>query len=184
MQKYYSYVRNQINKPNQFLDPNVPHSTKGLSSAASSYMSFSGAVRAQLEKNIDTEESYYSKPIKLINDKLDELTKKLEEEEAQKGFLGKVGEKILSCAGCASSRASATSDTSRQIQYYTKELEKIQKLEASEREQMAILLGELSSDKGGGTKNIKKRSKKYRKSNKRTYRRRRIRKTKTQRTRI
>jgi hypothetical protein len=50
MQKYYSYVRNQINKPNQFLDPNVPHSTKGLSSAASSYMSFSGAVRAQLEK--------------------------------------------------------------------------------------------------------------------------------------
>lgn len=54
MNNHYSYVRNQTQKPNQFLDQNVPHSTKGLSTAAASYKSFGPAVMAQLHANLGT----------------------------------------------------------------------------------------------------------------------------------
>ena len=88
---------------------------------------------------------------------------------------------------------SAESNTSQKIKYYTKELEKLQRLDASEKKQMFDVLLHLypaeadsiaPSVKKGGTTNIKKRSKKYRKSNKKTQRRRRIRKNNTHRTRI
>ena len=88
---------------------------------------------------------------------------------------------------------SAESNTSQKIKYYTKELEKLQRLDASEKKQMFDVLLHLypaeadsiaPSVKKGGTMNIKKRSKKYRKSNKKTQRRRRIRKNNTHRTRI
>jgi hypothetical protein len=184
MVEYWGDVRGkQKPKPNPFLYPNGDQTTRVQTAANAVYMPFGSAVKHQLQGNLDDEESYYNKEISFINDKLNELTERLEEEEAKKGLMGKFGETLLSCAGCASRRASATSDTLQQIKYYTKELEKLQQLEASDRKQMSDDLSKIRYGEGGGTKNIKKRSKKYRKSNKKTQRRR-VRKNKTRRTRI
>ena len=157
------------------------------------YISFSQATGKLYKENLRDNRSFYVKEMKMIQDRIDTLTDQLKEEHSQRGIMDKVGETLLSCAGCASRRSSAESNTSQKIKYYTKELEKLQRLDASEKKQMFDDLLHLypaeadsiaPSVKKGGTMNVKKRSKKYRKSNKKTQRRRRIRKTKTQRTRI
>ncbi len=178
MTEYWGDVRgNQNPQPNQFLAPNGDQTTSVQTAANAVYMPFGSAVKHQLQRNLADEESFYKKPIDFIEDHLGELNKRLEEEEAQKGFLDKFGETLLSCTGCANRRASATSETSRLVQYYTKELENLQQLEASDRKQMSDDLKYLRYGEGGGTKNIKKRSKIYIKRNIKTNRR--VRRTRT-----
>ena len=191
MKEYYTDVQRPKRHP--YLKRTTKPYDSDDSDDSDEFISYSQAAKKLYKENLRDNRSFYVKEMKMIQDRIDTLTDQLKEEQSQRGIMDKVGETLLSCAGCASRRSSAESNTSQKIKYYTKELEKLQRLDASEKKQMFDILLHLypaeadsiaPSVKKGGTTNIKKRSKKYRKSNKKTQRRRRIRKTKTQRTRI